>query len=454
VLREPSGRLRMYYEGYVGEMPYEDFSKNPMCVYCVAFSEDGIRWGKPALGLYPYQGCSDTNLILPPEFFTQPSVLYDEKDPDPKRRWKMGVKYYGENLLVHNPEDPRCFKMGKAPYEGAGYFACFSEDGLHWNRQPEPIMTSGFTTELQTWPLKGVFENQSIMYDHVRNKYVAFLRIMDCRPGITTFWRARAICESDDFIHWTTPRVLFLPLEDDEPGLQFYGSIGFNYESMYLGLLRCYRSGTTHQLYFQLVSSRDGVHWERAANRQPFIPNTPLGTIGAGYDCDFSNPPIRMGDELWFYYGSSQFGKNVRPNIGGICLSKLRVDGFASIEGGCVTGSLTTRPMDFTGSRLTVNLIPRKAGRVGVEGFLKNRMFVCTEITTKGTDGNVAVEVLDRCYNPIPGFNVGDCVPATKDSVAANVCWKDHADLSALRGKTIRLKFHITNAGLYSFSIK
>lgn len=57
-------------------------------------------------------------------------------------------------------------------------------------------------------------------------------------------------------------------------------------------------------------NSRSGsIGLDRAANRQPFIPNEPLGTIGGGYHSEFSNPPIRMGDELWFYYGSSQFGK-------------------------------------------------------------------------------------------------------------------------------------------------
>jgi hypothetical protein len=223
---------------------------------------------------------------------------------------------------------------------------------------------------------------------------------------------------------------------------------------MYVGLLLCYRSESTRQLYFQLISSRDGIHWERAANRQPFIGNEPLGTIGGGYHSDFSNPPIRMGDELWFYYGSAQFGKNVRPNIGGICLSKLRVDGFASIEGGCFPGTLTTRPLDFTGKRLTINCNLRKAGRFGLEGFLRNRMFVSAKVTGEGAPGKVAVEILDRYYNVIPGFGADDCVPITKDSIAANVRWKNHADFSALAGKTIRLRFHITNAGLYSFAIK
>lgn len=141
-------------------------------------------------------------------------------------------------------------------------------------------------------------------------------------------------------------------------------------------------------------NSRSGsIGLDRAANRQPFIPNEPLGTIGGGYHSEFSNPPIRMGDELWFYYGSSQFGKNVRPNIGGICLSKLRLDGFASMEGGCYPGTLTTRPLDFNGKILTVNCLPRKGGNIGVEGFLQG-IFVATMVNTGAEPLTVTVSGL------------------------------------------------------------
>ena len=237
--------------------------------------------------------------------------------------------------------------------------------------------------------------------------------------------------ESDDFLHWTPPRPLFLTLESDEPGLQFYSSTGFNYESMYLGLLRCYRSASTHQVYFQLVSSRDGVHWDRAANRQPFIDNGPVGSLDGGYHSDFSNPPIRMGNELWFYYGSTEFGKNVRPYKGGICLAKLRLDGFASFDAGERAGTLLTRPLDFAGGArsLTINCLARRAG-------------------------SIRVEVTDRHQQPVPGFGLEDAAPITADAVAEKVKWRNHGDLSALDGRTIRLRFHLRDASLYSFAIR
>ena len=196
VVQEPSGRLRMYYTGYVGGMPFEDPLANPLCLHCVAYSGDGLHWEKPGLGLYPYQGRTDTNMVLPcrPEVtrYDQMSVIYDARDPDPTRRWKMGGKHSGKGLFVNDPADPRHALIGPGPYEGAGYYAYFSEDGLRWRQHPEPIMTDGWSLRREEWPLRGVAENQSVMFDSVRNKFVAFVRIWDCRTGQPGVWRARA----------------------------------------------------------------------------------------------------------------------------------------------------------------------------------------------------------------------------------------------------------------------
>ena len=65
--------------------------------------------------------------------------------------------------------------------------------------------------------------------------------------------------------------------------------------------------------------------------------------------------PLRIDDELIFYYGSSSFGKNEptgkRVSGGGIFRARLRPDGFVSVDG----GTLTTRPLRFEGQNLSVN---------------------------------------------------------------------------------------------------
>jgi hypothetical protein len=87
---------------------------------------------------------------------------------------------------------------------------------------------------------------------------------------------------------------------------------------------------------------------------------------------------------------------------------------------------LTTRPFQFTGTRLRVN--------------------------AKANFGRVAVEVLDDRRNPVPGFTAESCEHVQADGLALPVRWKA-AQLAALRGKPVRLRFHLFNARLYSYTI-
>lgn len=69
--------------------------------------------------------------------------------------------------------------------------------------------------------------------------------------------------------------------------------------------------------------------------------------------------------------------------------------------------------------------------------------------------GDVLVEVLDRAGQPIRGYGKGDAkVAKAVDDLCLRPEWQAHADLSALQGKTVRLKIHLTQAKLYSFQIK
>src|SRR5690606_26599271 len=111
-----------------------------------------------------------------------------------------------------------------------------------------------------------------------------------------------------------------------------------------------------------------------------------------------------VGDELYFYVS----GRQGRPGTAepGICttgLATLRRDGFASMDwmpgetpvlrtasGRAGEGTLTTRPVTFTGSHLFVN--------ADVRG------------------GELRVEVLDAGERVIAPFTRDDCHPITGDS--------------------------------------
>ena len=65
--------------------------------------------------------------------------------------------------------------------------------------------------------------------------------------------------------------------------------------------------------------------------------------------------------------------------------------------------------------------------------------------------GVLRVEVLDADLGSLPGFSAGDCDPVTGDDTRRIVSWRGRRDLKALAGKTVRLRFHLRNAALYSF---
>jgi hypothetical protein len=114
-----------------------------------------------------------------------------------------------------------------------------------------------------------------------------------------------------------------------------------------------------------------------------FLPNGSEGGNNGqndgGYLTEFSQGPLRIGDELVFYYGASSWGKNhsspPRVTGGGIFRARLRPDGFVSVDG----GTLTTPPLTFDGDNLFVNAV----GQVQVD-VVKPGGDVITSTTLSG----------------------------------------------------------------------
>jgi len=88
-------------------------------------------------------------------------------------------------------------------------------------------------------------------------------------------------------------------------------------------------------------------------------------------------------------------------------------------------GTLTTRPVRFSGRYLFVNV--------------------------DAPEGELRVEILDREGRPIAPFSAAACNAIRGDSARARVTWLDAADLARLAGEAVRLRFHLTRGQLYSF---
>jgi hypothetical protein len=113
---------------------------------------------------------------------------------------------------------------------------------------------------------------------------------------------------------------------------------------------------------------------------------------------------------------------------GAIIQVKIRIDGFASIGTNTnASGSFTTEPLFFTGSKLLLNANISSPGgeiRVGV----------------RRADGNQSHQL-----------TIERCIPVRADAVSAEVAWQGTSGLAELVGVPLQLQFSLRQARLYSF---
>jgi hypothetical protein len=105
----------------------------------------------------------------------------------------------------------------------------------------------------------------------------------------------------------------------------------------------------------------------------------------------------------------------------------LRIDGFVSASASMRGGEIVTRPLRFDGEKLAINF------------------------ETSGA-GGLQVEIQDAEGRPVPHYTLDDCPPIMGDRLDKTVHWKTPgADLRPLAGQSVRLRFVLHDADLYSF---
>src|SRR5207302_1391450 len=117
------------------------------------------------------------------------------------------------------------------------------------------------------------------------------------------------------------------------------------------------------------------------------------------------------GDQLYFYVSGRGKGRVTS-------LATLRRDGFASIDGDFFGGTLTTRPVRFSGKHFFVNL-DAPSGGVWIEVFGENGRLLLTSDRIKGdkrgrADGN-RLERWPRHARPSANKQDGACPEGVED---------------------------------------
>ena len=398
---DDGGTFRMWYRVAMGD-PRVD-SPEDTVLTCYAESGDGIIWEKPDLGRYEFEGSTQNNILGPPEDFRNISVLLDpNQESGSSTRYKMISRINGISGHV-------------------------SPDGIRWT----PVATNPLLSN-------GPFDSHNILlWDDERERYVIYLRGID--PSVPGPFKGgrRAIrrSESSDFLHWTEPKLVFTPDEQDPPDFHLYTNAAVKYSRaasaffmfpMILYTDRSYPGAPYPGLSdVRFAYSRDGIHWERSY-RGPFLTPGPDERNWLDRNPIVGQGVIQTGPgELSLYY-SDLF----RERESRIRRATLRTDGFVSVDGPYDGwGEFTTRPLLFQGTELELNY------------------------KTSG-GGSLQLEIQDAQGGKLEGFQLEDCLPLVGDRIGGKVQWMSNPDLASLSGKPVRLRVRLRDASIYAFRFR
>ena len=394
--------------------------------YCYAESKDGVRWTKPQLGLIEFAGSTQNNIILK-GLGTHNFAPFKDANPDcpPAARYKAIAGLMGEG----------------------GLFVFQSPDAIHWKLMSDkPVIT------------KGAFDSQNLAFwDSTIGAYRAYWRVFT--KGVTTKeqWtpagvRAIQTATSDDLLQWSEGRDLTYV---DSPAEQLYTNqiapyhraphilIGMPTRYVERGWSESMRAlpdpknrelrASAHERYGTalteglLMASRDGVKFKRwnEAFLRPGIGRRGTWQYGQQYIAwnvvETASSLPGAPNELSLYatedYWHGKGGKLRRYT--------LRLDGFVSINAPMKGGEFLSRPLKFSGARLSVNFATSAAG-------------------------SLRVEIQDAAGQPLEGFSLADSPEHFGDSIDRTVVWKSGTDVSSLAGQAVRLRFVLRDADLYS----
>lgn len=397
-------RFRMYYRGKPNAK-----ADGVDEVTCYAESPDGINWTKPELNLHEFNGSKANNIIL------------------------ADIAPYSHNFIAFKDSRPGVPEAeqykGLAGTAKTGLHTFYSPDGIHWTMQEEPIIT------------EGAFDSQNVAFwSESEQQYVCYFRTWH-QGGFKGF-RSVSRSTSKDFVNWTEPQEMdfghttreHLYTNQTLPYFRaphIYVSLAARFmpgrrvaspeEAEALGVEPRYAGDCSDNV---LITSRGGYHYDRT-----FMDGFLKPEVGIENWTSRSNYPawgiLPTGEKEISLYVQKYYGQ---PQVG-LRRYTLRPDGFAAVEAPYAGGEMVTKTLTFSGKSLYINYATSAAG-------------------------SIRVQLLDGDGVPIPGYEAENCFEIIGNQIARAVRWNDSADISALAGKAVRLRFVMKDAELYSIQFR
>ena len=394
VLRDPeTGRWRMWYGNGHGEV-------------CLAESDDGAHWERPALGLVEFGGSRANNICLakpPDKSIDGPCVFLDPVAP-PEERYKLAVAHHGRWR------------------DDSGMALYGSPDGVGWTLLKWPVITGRFDCQC------------TMLRDPVSGKLLCFHR-----PAFIV--RTVAQSQSDDgrcwtgHNHWLVPDVL-----DTEQGLEHYSLAVFPYDGHLLGFSKIYANRWyDKRCWIEVVGSRDvvsynpGEAWWRSTDRSPFIATGPEDAwdsfrLAPGHGLVWDEP----ADGHWLYYHcvnalhtKGAKAPDAKGRIGRAFVRRRRFHEFYADD---LDAYVRTVPLLFEGEHLTLDY--------RCEG-----------------GSEIRAEVLRSDNRPAPGFARRDSSALRGEAHEGRIAFAG-GTLRRLAGEALQAVFHMgRGAHLYAFGV-
>jgi hypothetical protein len=371
-------------------------------VVCIAESDDLVTWRKPRLNLEPFREEKSTNIVLKcsgPQPLYSPSIIRDESDLDPQRRYKM------------------LFWDSRSTGGARGGCVAFSKDGLRWRRHGQaPLFEdpNDVLVAAHDFP-EGFVCYQTLLrrdpgQDYPRDNLRGWRRVIGRRT-------------SPDFIDWSEAETVLEPDRLDPPDTQFYGMAVTRIGSLQIGLLWTYHA-ESQTSDVQIAWSHNGRNWSRPKDRRPLIHLGRPGSFDSHLIFTASEPIIRNGT-IHIFYGAFDGPHDSSTRAGAIGLATLREDGWCSLQAD-PEGGLTTHPLPISSRGLAFNL--------------------------DASAGFCSAELLDENDRPLPGYGFQDCVPITgADDITLIPRWKA-GTAPNLPPNAWSLRLRLRRAAIYSIS--
>ncbi len=303
------------------------------------------------------------------------------------------------------PKDER-YKALAGLHKGKGLFAFISGDGIRWKKmRDKPVIVSK----------EFAFDSQNVVFwSQAEGCYVCYFR-----TWITPHGRFRTISRttSDDFIHWS-PAVAMNPNVSGEHLYTSNTHPYFRAPHIYIALPTRFLPKRGHSTDIMLMTSRSGSQRYDRTFMEAFIrPGLDLKRWENRANYAALNVVPTGHAEMSIYHASSGYRY------------VLRTDGFVSVNAGHAGGELITKVLKFSGEKLILNY-------------------------STSAGGSISVEIQYPDGKPIPKRSLSECRPIVGDKIDGSVFWISGSDVSDLSGKSVRLRYVLKDADLYSMHFR